>query len=166
MSVRGASLGVDALPTGGGGGAAKGSPRALVKGISNKQPGPNSPPCIKVRDGRLLGGIAQSVCTKPGIFPSSGCYQSAFLTHAHVLRQEEFSLGEGDNSMNLELNHVQSTDLWPQSQNCTANKPSSEDLNDKASSLAESVHIEAGSSSDSSYRRTGKPPRSPQQQQP
>ena len=58
----------------------------------------------------------------------------------------ETSPKEGDNSITPELNHVQSNDLCPQSQNCTADGPSSTDA---ASSLAESVCIETASSSDS-----------------
>ena len=55
----------------------------------------------------------------------------------------------GDNSIKPELNHVQSTNQWPQSQNCTASESSSKDSDDTVSSLAESIHIKTASSSDS-----------------
>ena len=44
-----------------------------------------------------------------------------------------------------ELNHVNGTDLWPLSQNRTANKSSSTDFDDTLSSPAESVHVEIAS---------------------
>ena len=60
------------------------------------------------------------------------------------------SLPKGvDNSMQPESNHVQSTKLWPQIQNGTANRSSANDFDDTVSSLAESVHMETASSSDS-----------------
>ena len=55
---------------------------------------------------------------------------------------------EGDNSSSPELNHVQSTGLWPQGQNRSVNKSTCKHSEDTACSLAAPVHMETASSSD------------------
>ena len=45
--------------------------------------------------------------------------------------------------MTSKSDRIQSTDLWPHSQNCTADKTTSKDFNDTVSSLAESIHKES-----------------------
>ena len=62
---------------------------------------------------------------------------------------------EGDTCIKPELNHVQSTNLWPQSQNHTADRPLSKDLDGTVPSLTESVHTETGLSSGSDSLDTG-----------
>ena len=58
-----------------------------------------------------------------------------------VRRHPVASLKEGDNSIKPELNHLWSTNLWPQSPKHTAKKSASEYFDDIVSSLAASVYI-------------------------
>ena len=103
------------------------------------------------------GGVQKKLKEKKLALSSSG--------GVGEMSTRDASSKEGDNSMKPRLNHVQSTtretttnggpEVHPQSQSCTTKKSSKnssgkecDDTDDTVSRVAESVHVETGSSSD------------------